>query len=289
MARISWPFDRHHRAGGSALPAEVRDGEAQARLTVTIVALTLNEIDGVRHILPKIDRSWYDQLIVLDGNSTDGTVQWCRDHGYNVCLQQRAGIRHAYLEVLPQISGDIVLTLSPDGNCDPAMIPVIIEKVRQGYDLVIGSRYLGDASSDDDDLVTGFGNWLFTRTVNLLHRARYTDCMVIYRAFRKDLVYELDLHEESSYRLPERLFGTVISWEPLMSVRAAKAGKRISEIPAGEPERIGGHRKLQILRWGAAYYFQFWRELWFWNPTHSNGPGSGKALQSNTQAKSGSC
>ena len=60
--------------------------------------------------------------------------------------------------------------------------------------------------------------------------------------------------------LPERLFRTVISWEPLMSVRAAKYKKRIAEVPAGEPPRIGGERKLQVLRWGAAYYFQFWRE-----------------------------
>ena len=235
-------------------------------MSVTIVALTLNEIDGVRHVLPKIDRSWYDQLIVVDGASTDGTIEWCRDNGFAVYVQKQHGIRHAYLEVLPQITGDIVLTLSPDGNCDPAVIPALIAKMREGYDLVIGSRYFGDATSDDDDLVTGFGNWLFTRTVNLLHGAHYTDCMVIYRAFSKKLIYELDLHEEASYRLPERLFGTVISWEPLMSVRAAKAAKRIAEVAAGEPERIGGHRKLQILRWGAAYYFQFWRELWFWQP-----------------------
>ncbi len=248
------------------LPGEVHPGQAQTRLSVTIVALTLNEIDGVRQILPRIERSWYDQLLVVDGQSTDGTIEWCRDHGFPVYVQQRPGIRHAYLEALPHMTGDIVLTLSPDGNCDPAVIPAILEKIRQGHDLVIGSRYLGEAHSDDDDLVTGFGNWLFTRTVNLLHGARYTDCMVIFRAFRKDLVTALDLHEEVSYRLPERLFGTVISWEPLMSVRAAKAGKRIAEVPAGEPARIGGHRKLQILRWGAAYYFQFWRELWFWRP-----------------------
>jgi len=49
-------------------------------------------------------------------------------------------------------------------------------------------------------------------------------------------------------------------------VRALKAKKRIAEIAAGEPKRIGGKRKLQIFRWGAAYYFQFWRELWFWQP-----------------------
>jgi hypothetical protein len=91
--------------------------------------------------------------------------------------------------------------------------------------------------------------------------------MVIYRAFRRELIEECDLDKEESYLLPERLFGTVISWEPLMSVRAAKTRKRIAEVAVGEPPRIGGKRKLQIWRWGASYYFQFFRELWFWRRT----------------------
>ncbi len=231
---------------------------------VTLLALTLNEIDGVKAIMPQIKREWADQIIIADGGSTDGTIEWLRDNGYEVYVQKKKGIRHAYLEVLPLIRGDIILTFSPDGNCPPASIPLMLENAGDGYDLVIGSRYLGDAASEDDDVVTGFGNWLFTKTVNVLHRASYTDAMVIFRAFRKSLVYDLDLDREESYSLPEKLFATVISWEPLMSVRAAKAGKKITEVSVGEPPRIGGKRKLQVLRWGAAYYFQFWRELWYW-------------------------
>jgi hypothetical protein len=45
-----------------------------------------------------------------------------------------------------------------------------------------------------------------------------------------------------------------------MSVRAAKRGVKIAEVPVDEPKRIGGERKLQVLKWGAAYYFQFWYE-----------------------------
>jgi glycosyltransferase involved in cell wall biosynthesis len=233
-------------------------------MTTTLVALTLNEIDGVKAILPQIDRSWFDQILVLDGGSRDGTIEWCRESGYEVYVQKKRGIRYAYLEGLPLFRGDVILTISPDGNCPADAIPAILAKMREGFDLVIGSRYLGDARSEDDDLLTGFGNWLFTRTVNLLHGSRYTDAMVIYRAFRRDLIYDLDLDKEESYLLPEKLFGTVMSWEPLMSVRAAKKKKRIGEVAVGEPPRIGGERKLQIWRWGAAYYFQFFYELWNW-------------------------
>jgi glycosyltransferase involved in cell wall biosynthesis len=229
-------------------------------MKATLLALTLNEIDGMKAVMPRVRPEWFDQVLILDGGSTDGTVEWARDNGYTVVVQRRPGIRFAYLEALPLIEGDHIVSFSPDGNCDPDVLPRLVAKVREGYDLVIGSRYGGGMRSEDDDLVTAFGNWLFTRTVNLLYGARYSDVMVIYRAFTRRLIYDLGLDRDDSYTLPERLFHTVISWEPLMSVRAAKRRKRIGEVPAGEPKRIGGTRKLQVLRWGAAYYFQIWKE-----------------------------
>ncbi len=231
---------------------------------VTLLVLTLNEIDGIKIIMPQIDRAWFDQILIVDGDSTDGTIEWCRDNGYEVYVQKQKGIRYAYFETLPMLKGDIILTISPDGNCDPQYIPGMIELMKEGNDLVIGSRYLDDATSEDDDLITAFGNWLFTRTANILHGGHFTDAMVIYRAFRRELIYDLELHTEEAYALPERLFSTKISWEPLMSVRAAKCKKRIAELAVGEPARIGGERKLQVIRWGAAYMFQYYRELWFW-------------------------
>jgi len=233
-------------------------------MKTTLLVMTLNEVVGMKAIMPSVDRSWVDQIIVVDGGSSDGTIEWAKQNGYEVYVQKKKGFRHAYNEVWPLITGDVVITFSPDGNSIAALIPDLITKMKEGYDMVIASRYLGDAKSEDDDIVTSFGNWLFTRTVNFLHGGNYTDVMVIFRAYHKAMAFELGLDREDAYLLPEKLFGTNISWEPLLSVRAAKAKLKITEIPGDEPPRIGGERKLQIIRWGAAYYFQFIRELWFW-------------------------
>jgi glycosyltransferase involved in cell wall biosynthesis len=239
--------------------------------TSTLVIPTLNEVDGVRAILPRIDRGWVNQIVVVDGGSTDGTIEVCREQDIRVHQQARKGMRHAYRELLPICTGDVWITFSPDGNSLPELIPQLLDKIEEGNDLVIASRYAPGAKSHDDDLVTAFGNWLFTATVNLLYGARYTDVMVIYRAFRRDVIFRLDLDRDESYATPERLFGTTISWEPLMSARAAKAGLKTAEIPGDEPPRIGGERKLQVLRWGAAYYFQFFSNRFFWKVPEAEG------------------
>src|SRR5262245_36265878 len=120
-------------------------------MKVTLLALTLNEIDGVQVILPRIPGGLVDQLLVVDGGSTDGTVEWCRAQGYPVHVQRRPGIRFAYFEAMPLVEGDVIVSLSPDGNCDPAALPRLLAKMRDGYDLVIASRYLDGAKSEDDD------------------------------------------------------------------------------------------------------------------------------------------
>ncbi len=230
----------------------------------TLLVLTLNEISGMKAIMPKINASWCDQVLILDGGSTDGTIEYAKEQGYEIYVQKKKGFRHAYIEALPLIKGDIVVTFSPDGNSIPELIPALINKMKKGYDMVIASRYLDDAESEDDDPITAFGNWLFTRTINFLHRACYTDALVIFRAYKTRMIYDLDLHKDKSYLTAEKLFNTQISWEPLLSVRAAKRRLSVTEIPGSEPPRIGGERKLKVLKWGGAYYFQFFREIFFW-------------------------
>lgn len=237
-------------------------------VTVSLFIPTLNEKCSMEQVMPRVDTSLFSQVLVSDGNSRDGTADYARSLGYEVYVQKKKGIRFAYSEAWPLLTSDYVITFSPDGNCPAEDLPKLIEKAKEGFDMVVASRYLPPAKSEDDGLITGFGNWLFTRTVNVLHGGHYTDAMTIFRIYRTDLFHKLGLDRDAAYAVPETLYFTRMGIEPLLSVRAARAGCRVAEIPSDEPKRIAGDAKVQVLRWGAAYYTQFFLELGWKPPTN---------------------
>ncbi len=212
-------------------------GEQDKDMTSALVAFCLNEEEALRVILPRIKKEWVDELIVLDGHSSDGTAEYCKEHGYRLCLQERLGMDSVLAEAVDFTTSDVIVMFTPDGNSIPEKIPEIIDKMREGYDLVIASRYLPPASSEDDDPVTAFGNWMFTKIINFLFRGKVTDSLVGYFALRRELFEELKI-------------GDTDSWGPRLLMRCMKKKKRIGEISADEPKRIGGERKMNPLRNG---------------------------------------
>lgn len=96
--------------------------DGSCRQTVTIFMPTRNEIEGLKIILPRIRREWYSELIVIDGGSTDGTVEYLRECGVDVRPEERQGVVSAYSQAFRASIGDIFICFSPDGNCIPELI-----------------------------------------------------------------------------------------------------------------------------------------------------------------------
>ena len=198
-------------------------------MKVTLFIPTLNEISGLKNIIPRIKKEWVDEIIVVDGNSTDGTVEYFESQGYTVLQQKEPGTINAWWQGFDAATGDVIIPFSPDGNSIPEDIPKLVDKIGEGFDMVIASRYKNNARSYDDNWFTAFGNKMFTEVVNVLFHANYTDTLVMYRAFRKELLNTLGFNNQKR----ELLF------EILISIRCAKLKLNIAEIPSSEPKRIG--------------------------------------------------
>ena len=217
-----------------------------AKTTLRVPAL--NEISGMRRILPRVRRQWVDQILVLDGGSTDGTVEYAIEHGWEVYRQKQIGIRLGYIEAYEHVTGDIVVTFSPDGNSIPELLPDVIETMKRGdCDMLIVSRYLAGARSYDDTWLTRLGNFGFTWLINLLFGGAYSDALVLFRAWRRQIPRELGLTEVRS-AMWERWIGRFISWEPQLSIRVAQRRLKVIEIPGDEPRRVEDEmRKTRLL------------------------------------------
>jgi hypothetical protein len=103
--------------------------------------------------------------------------------------------------------------------------------------MVVVSRYLQHAVSEDDHAISAFGNWMFSRLMRPLAPFQITDALNIYRGYARKIVLDPDFEFY--------LKGPVL--EPLVTGMCALRNLKVVEIPGDEPLRIGGVTKRSIL------------------------------------------
>jgi len=212
----------------------------------------MNEVEGLRSIWANIPFELFARVLVVDGNSTDGTLEFLADKGYEVLCQESPGRGNAIREAMERVDEEIVVFMSSDGNDDPAYVSAMLAKMAEGYDIVAGSRFIGNGNTDDSDDPIGirrFGNMAFTMLINLLWNGHLTDSLFGLRALRV-----------SAWR-SMKIEATRNETEFLMSISACKLGLKIAEIPVVEGQRVGGGVKATTLATGWCFLWLMVREL----------------------------
>ena len=222
-------------------------------MSTSIIIPTMNEIIGIRHTLPQVDRNWAEEWIVIDNNSHDGTPEEAKKMGFTVINQTGDGLGDAYRQAVKYASSENILFFSPDGNALPEDIPKLIKRMNDGdYDIVQISRFGKNGKSEDDTLVTAFGNRMFTFIANCFFGGKLTDTLFGFKIIKKKIFEEI------------KLDGEFLTLEQQMSIKSMKKKLKITEIDGVEPKRIGGEAKMRPLTTGSQLSLQLIKEFIYW-------------------------
>jgi len=207
--------------------------------TISVLIPALNEAENLPHVLPRIP-SWVDEVILVDGHSTDQTVSVARAlcPGIRVVTQKGRGKGAALRAGCQAATGDIIVMLDADGSTDPAEIPAFVGALLAGAGLAKGSRFLQGGGTVDMPWVRRLGNRLLVMLANLLFGTHYTDITYGYNASWRRHLDALALEMDG--------------WacEIIGNIRAARQGLHVVEVASFEHRRIAGEAKLDALKAG---------------------------------------
>ncbi len=210
-----------------------------ARYALIIPAL--NEAESIEVLLLQIPRGLFSQIIVVDNGSQDSTAEVARARGAQVVLEPRRGYGQACLAGLAELHPETtaVAFIDADLSDDPADLEPLVRFFEHGkWELVVGSRVLGNAEPGSLAPLQRFGNWLTTRLIRLLWGASFTDLGPL-RILARGALKRLDLCN--------RNFG----WNVEMQAKAARLKLKVAEIPVHYRRRRFGRSKISGTVWGS--------------------------------------
>lgn len=215
------------------------DAIGAARHRVSVVIPARNEAKNLPYVLPRIP-FWVHEVILVDGNSTDGTADVARAliPTIRVVGQDGKGKGNALRAGFAACTGDIIVMLDADGSTDPAEIPAYVGALLSGADFAKGTRFIQGGGTSDMEFHRKIGNWGLTTLVRTLFGGNYSDLCYGYNAFWAHVLPRLNLDADG------------FEIETLMNVRALRQGLLVAEVPSFEYDRIFGTSNLHAVRDG---------------------------------------
>jgi len=198
-------------------------------------------------------KDYGDEIVVIDGHSTDQTREIAAAHGAKVYLDNRKGKGDGIRTAIQKVTGDIVVFIDADGSHSPSDIPRLVEPIlSEKSDHVTGSRSLGGSDELHGDIfkfIRNMGSDIITLGINYRFNVRLTDSQNGFRAIRTSVLKQLDLKEN------------ITSIEQEMIMKTLKKGFRISEVSTHEYARKFGESKINVRKVAWRYVYCWLKNL----------------------------
>jgi glycosyltransferase involved in cell wall biosynthesis len=222
------------------LQTETETAELPPRTySVSVVVPVYNEVDNLRPLhqaLTKALGSMRYELIYVDDGSQDGSTQTLvklaeedAEHVRMIQLRRNFGQTAAIAAGLDHVAGEVVVLLDADMQNDPADIPLLLEKVDQGFDVVSGWRINRQDTFITRTFPSKVANWLISTVTGV----RLHDYGCTLKAYRREVLKGFRLYGEMHRFIP---------------AYADSVGARIVEVPVRHHPRRHGKTKYGLNR-----------------------------------------
>ncbi|HMA05019.1 MAG TPA: S-layer glycoprotein N-glycosyltransferase AglJ [Methanomicrobiales archaeon] len=198
---------------------------------VCILIPTLNEAPTIGNVVKEFQQLGYRHILVVDGHSTDKTVEIARGLGVTVKTQAGKGKGEAIIEALEQVREPYIVLVDGDGTYTAKDAERLLRPLYLGFDHAIGDR-LNTADKGAFNILNHTGNVLINFLFKFAHGTDLHDILSGYRAFTLDSI--------KGMRLKEKGFGI----ETEMTIEAVRNQQRIMVVPVHYRKRVGTRTKL---------------------------------------------
>ncbi len=187
------------------------------------------------------------EIVIVDDNSSDATSRiadsLAKAHKSIVALHRKKdpGMGNALKEGTKKARGEFIVWVMGDRSDRLETIPIMLRKLKFGYDMVFGSRYIPGGSSGDLDPFKALSSSGYTRLARMVFGLNVHDITNAFRAFRKD-VFENILLESSDFAI-----------SPEFAIKAHLKGYKLGEVPTTYHNRVFGKTKFSMLKMGIRY------------------------------------
>jgi len=201
---------------------------------IMVIIPAFNEADSIGSVIGDIPKNLAREIVVVSNASSDETEKNARKAGATVLREDARGYGYACLKGIEHAKSkpsrerpDIIVFLDGDYSDYPEEMDRLVRPIiDEHFDMVIGSRALGNRQKGSMLPQAVFGNALATTLIRWLYGASFTD-LGAFRAIKFDRLLDLDMQDKT--------FG----WTVEMQVKAAKKGLKYCEVPVSYRKRIG--------------------------------------------------
>jgi len=215
---------------------------------VSVVIPTLNELGHITEVIPAIEKAidkdgLAGEIIIVDDSSEDGTIEKVKSfqeeyRNLKLIVRKERSFGSALIAGYNLACGEIIISMDVD-SINPDDIIRFINKINEGYDLVLGSRHSSSGDYDTKTIRTKLkyiisisGNSLISK----LFKLNITDYSFNYRAIRNVDWSTLNLKEKNSSILLE------------MIIKMHFKNKKVTEIPVNFKDRTMGESKTNLMK-----------------------------------------